>query len=73
MATEQTGTTHITPDDLQRKFQAVQDSVQGRVEDEKSTLTTIAIGGGIVLLLLFFLLGKRAGKKKSAIIEIRRV
>ena len=30
-------------------------------------------GVGVILLLLMFLLGKRSGKKKSAVIEIRRV
>ena len=29
--------------------------------------------GGIPCMILFFLLGKRSGKKKSAIVEIRRV
>ena len=38
-------------------------------------LAGIAAGAGVVLLLLmiFFLLGKRAGKKRSAIVEIRRI
>lgn len=63
----------ITPADLESKLRAFQGDIQGRVEDRKSTL--VAIGGGVAvaLLLLFFLLGKRSGKKKSTIVEIKRV
>ena len=63
----------ITPDDLRNKLQSLQGEVQGRVDDKKTTLASIAAGGGLALMILFFLLGKRAGKKKSAIVEIRRV
>lgn len=66
-------TEKISPDDLQRKLQSFQDGLQGKVEDQKSTL--MAIGGGalVVLLILFFLLGKRSGKKKTTLVEIRRI
>jgi hypothetical protein len=63
----------ITADDLRDKLQGLQGEVQGRVDDKKATLASVAAGGGLVLMILFFLLGKRSGKKKSAIIEIRRV
>lgn len=63
----------ITPEDLQNKLQAFQGEIQGSVEQKKPTIAAVAAGGGMVLLIIFFLLGKRAGKKKSAIVEIRRV
>jgi hypothetical protein len=65
--------TKITEDDLREKLQGLQGDVKGKVDDKKMTLTSIAAGGGMVLMILFFLLGKRSGKKKSAIVEIRRV
>ena len=63
----------ITPEDLGNKLQAFQDDLQGKVEDQKTNL--MAIGGGllVVALIVFFLLGKRAGKKKTTLVEIRRV
>lgn len=66
-------TTKISPDDLQRKLQSFQDGLQGKVEDQKSRL--VAVGGValVVLLVLFFLLGKRSGKKKTTLVEIRRI
>ena len=46
---------------------------QAKVDDQKTSIATVAAGAGMVLLVLMFLLGKSAGKKKSAIVEIRRV
>lgn len=63
----------ISADDLRDKLQSFQDGVQSQVDDKKNTL--MAIGGGVllVLLILFFLLGKRSGKKKTTLVEIRRI
>jgi hypothetical protein len=63
----------ISPQDLENKFRALQDDIQGRVDEKKPAIATIAAGGGIALLILFFLLGRRSGRKRSAIVEIRRV
>lgn len=63
----------ITPEDLQNKLQAFQGDVQSSVDDKKSTIAAVAAGGGMLLLVIFFLLGKRSGRKKAAIVEIRRV
>ena len=72
MANDET-TQRITPEDLQNKLQAFQGEVQGAVDDKKSSIAAVAAGGGMMLLIIFFLLGKRAGKKRSTIVEIRRV
>lgn len=63
----------ITPDDLKSKLQAFQGDVQGKVDDKKTSIAAVAGGVGAVMMLLMFLLGKRSGKKKSAVVEIRRV
>jgi hypothetical protein len=63
----------ITRDDLELRFRQLQDNVQGRVDDKKSTLVTLGVVGGVVLLLIFFFLGTRRGKKKTTLVEIRRV
>jgi hypothetical protein len=65
--------TKITPQDIENKLKALQGDVQGKVDDKKTTLASVAAGGGFVLLLLVFLLGKRSGKKRSAVVEIRRL
>jgi hypothetical protein len=63
----------ITPEDLRDKLQAFQGDVQGKVDDQKMSIATVAGGVGMALMILMFILGKRSGKKKSAIVEIRRV
>lgn len=65
--------TKVTREQLEARFASLQAGVEGQVDSKKKT---IAIGGGIaalILLLLFFSLGKRSGKKKTTIVEIRRV
>jgi hypoxanthine-guanine phosphoribosyltransferase len=63
----------ITRDDLEAKFRAVQDDIQGKVDDRKQTIVVGALVGGFVLLFVFFLLGRRSGKGKTTLVEIRRV
>ena len=66
-------TSKITEDDLRKKFSALQDEVQGKVDEQKPSIAAGAVALSVVLLLVVFMLGKRAGKKKSTIVEIRRV
>jgi len=63
----------ISPDDLKNKLQSFQDGVQGKVDDQKNTL--VAAGGAalVVVLIIFFLLGKRSGRKKTTLVEIKRL
>ncbi len=65
--------TKITRDDLENKLRAFQGQVQGKMDDKKSTLMAVGVGIGTFLLILFFLLGRRSGKKKTTLVEIRRV
>lgn len=63
----------VSRDDLEAKFRDLQGGVQSKVEDRKTTLMMGAVVGALVLLLLVFVVGKRSGKKKTTVVEIRRV
>lgn len=63
----------ITPEDVENKLRAFQGQIQGKVDDKKNTLVTVAAVAGVIVLLLVFLLGKRSGKKKSTIVQIKRL
>jgi hypothetical protein len=63
----------ITRDDLEAKFRALQGEVQSKVDEKKQSVATIAAVGGVVLLLIVYVLGRRSGKKKTTLVEIRRV
>jgi hypothetical protein len=65
--------TKITRGDLESKFRAFQGEIQGKVDDKKQTLITVGAGLGMFLMLVFFLLGRRSGKKKTTLVEIRRI
>ena len=73
MATKQTtASAPITRDDLERNLRSLQQGVQGRVEAKKPSLLAMVGGAAGVLALIIFLLGRRAGKKKTTLVEIRR-
>jgi hypothetical protein len=64
---------HISRDDLERKLRAFQGDIKGAVDNQRNNLMVAAGVFGLVIVIVFFLLGRRSGKKKSTIVEIRRV
>lgn len=67
-----TETAGITPADIEAKFRDIQGQVDVVAEDSKKKL---ALGGSavaLIILLLVYVLGRRAGKRKSSVVEIRR-
>jgi hypothetical protein len=63
----------ISRDDLERRFAALQGDLQGKVRDRKQTIISAVSVTAILLLLIVFLLGKRSGRRKTTLVEIRRV
>jgi hypothetical protein len=66
-------TERISREDIEAKLRALQGDIQGKVEDRKSTVMVVAGGIGVILVIVFFLLGRRSGKRRSTVVEIRRV
>ena len=64
---------HISRDDIESKLRALQGDVEGKVDGRRSTLLAIAGGAGVVLVVAFYLMGRRSGKRRSTVVEIRRV
>jgi ABC-type tungstate transport system substrate-binding protein len=60
----------ITRADLESKFRELEGDVTEQVESARSTAITVGV---IVAVLLAFLLGSRKGRKRSTVVEIRRV
>ena len=63
----------ITRDDLEAKFRALQDDVQGKVMDKRQTLMAAGSAVAVIVILIVFFLGKRSGRKKTTFVEIRRI
>ncbi|HEY6532950.1 MAG TPA: hypothetical protein VIY72_11630 [Acidimicrobiales bacterium] len=68
------GTTgRITPDDIESKFREIQGEVV-EVEHEALDYAAIAVAAvAVTIVVVAFLLGSRRGKKRRAIVEIRRI
>ena len=63
----------ITRDDLEAKFREIKGDVDQRAKAAKDTAMPFAIAGGLLVMFLVYVIGKRVGKKKSTIVEIRRI
>lgn len=68
-----TAPTRVSRDDIENRLRALQSGVTERVEATKGKLIAGAAAAGFVMLVIAFLLGKRKGKKKTTIVEIRRL
>ena len=63
----------ITRADLEDKFRELEGGAREQAESARSTVVTAGVVAALLLLLLAFLLGTRKGRKRSTVVEIRRV
>lgn len=63
----------ITRDQLEDKFRELEGGAREQAESARSTVVTAGAVAALILLLLAFLLGSRKGRKRSTVVEIRRV
>lgn len=66
-------TGRVTRDDLEGKFRELFEGARGEVSSARNTLVSIGVVVAIIVLLVAFLLGRRGGKKRTTVVEIRRV
>ena len=66
-------TGHISRDDLENKLRAFQGEIKGAVDNQRNNLMVAAGAFGLIVVVVFFLLGRRSGKRKSTVVEIRRI
>ena len=63
----------ITRADIEGKLRDMRGEVQESAEAAKAPIMAIAAGVAAVVVIGAFLLGKRRGRRKSTVVEIRRV
>jgi hypothetical protein len=66
-------TAKITRDDIESKFRELQGDASETVDEAKGMAFTAAIAVGVVVIAAVFVLGRRRGRRKSTIVEIRRL
>jgi 1-aminocyclopropane-1-carboxylate deaminase/D-cysteine desulfhydrase-like pyridoxal-dependent ACC family enzyme len=63
----------ITRDDLEAKFRSVQGEVEEQRASAMSTLVTVGAVVAVAVVAVAFLAGRRRGKKRTTIVEVRRI
>lgn len=63
----------VSKTDIEGKLKEIAGDVEDTVEEAKPIALMAGIGGVILLLLVAYFLGRRTGRKKSTVVEIRRV
>lgn len=68
-----TTTDKITPEHLEAKFRELREEGEETAETAKSYVLAGAAAVGVAIFAVAFLAGRRRGKKKSTVVEIRRI
>jgi hypothetical protein len=63
----------ITPRDLETKFRELQGGVESAGESAKSYAITVGAIAVVAVVGVAYLLGRRRGKKRSTVVEVRRI
>jgi hypothetical protein len=66
-------TARITRDDIEAKLREISGEVDEKVETAKPVLLAGAVGAVLAVAVIAYLLGRRGGRKRSALVEIRRI
>ena len=65
-------TPHVSREDLETKFRALQTDIQGRAADKKQSIVAFGSAVGVVVVLLAYVAGRRGGRKRGSRVEFRR-
>jgi hypothetical protein len=63
----------ITRDDLEAKLRELKDDVDETAESAKSYVAAAAVAVGLLVFAIAFAAGKKRGRRKSTVVEIRRI
>jgi hypothetical protein len=63
----------ITRDDIEAKFRELNADATTEVVSVRSQALTIGLGVAVAVIAVAFLLGRRGGRKRSTVVEVRRI
>ena len=63
----------ITRDDIEAKFRELTGEVSQEVASTRSQAITVGLAVGVALVAVVFLIGRRNGRRRSAVVEVRRI
>ena len=63
----------ITRDQIEAKFRELTGGVADEVESTRSQVVTVGLAAVVLLVAAVFLIGRRSGRRKSTVVEVRRI
>jgi hypothetical protein len=63
----------ITRDDIEAKFRELTGEASDEVESRRSQALTGVLAAGLIVVAVVFLIGRRSGRRRSAVVEVRRI
>lgn len=63
----------VKPSDIRSKLGEIEGSLHQTTKAAAPIGLAVGVGGAVVVVLVVFALGKRRGKKRSTVVEIRRI
>ena len=63
----------ITRDQIEAKFRELTGGVTEEVEGVKSQALTVGLAVAVAAVAVIFLIGRRSGRRRSAVVEVRRI
>lgn len=73
MTAPTTSPSPITRDDLELKLRQIQGEVDETKQSAQSTLVAVGAVVAVAVVAIAFLAGRRKGKKRTTIVEVRRI
>jgi 1-aminocyclopropane-1-carboxylate deaminase/D-cysteine desulfhydrase-like pyridoxal-dependent ACC family enzyme len=73
MSAQTARTQPITKGDLESKLRELQGEVDETKESAQSTLVTVGAVVAVLVIAIAFLAGRRKGKKRTTVVEVRRI
>ncbi|MGH9080150.1 MAG: hypothetical protein ACRDYE_08785 [Acidimicrobiales bacterium] len=67
------GTERITRDQIEAKFRELTGEVADEAESARTQAVTVALAVAVGLVAVVFLIGRRSGRRRSAVVEVRRI
>jgi hypothetical protein len=63
----------VTRTDLESKLRELKGEVSGTAQSAKSTALAVGAAVAVGVIAVAFLMGRRRGKKRTTVVEVRRV
>lgn len=63
----------VTTQDIESKFRQIRGQFEETTESARSGLVAAGIAGAVIIVAVAYVLGRRRGRRRSTVVEIRRV